>query len=300
MFIMAYGGLRGAVSFAMVSTLVILPEKHKEVFHRYLGTTLAVILGTVFVQGSTIKFFVTIMNFKERQHKENYTTTTIKRVNFHILAGMEAILGGGSSRIHFWLEKFERFDKKHIQPILCVSKEHEAPFDVLQMEGLGLEQKLGRDHMMWGAIHYAREKVAMSTDQRRKCDEKCDVTKTKDVSKFKNAISNQVPIAGHHRRIPSPYGSCEEMNQAWKRKLDLMRAVIATTQAYQKATEENKNQKMEPNGMVNLREIEDMTNSQLSRQSKQESKDDRNQERSHIEGDIESITGSGNVDKKMQ
>ena len=154
--------------------------------------------------------------------------------------------------------------------------------------------------MMWGAIHYAREKVAMSTDQRRKCDEKCDVTKTKDVSKFKNAISNQVPIAGHHRRIPSPYGSCEEMNQAWKRKLDLMRAVIATTQAYQKATEENKNQEMEPNGMVNLREIEDMTNSQLSRQSKQESKDDRNQERSHIEGAIESITGSGNVDKKMQ
>jgi len=60
MFMMSYGGLRGAVSFAMAASLH--EKKVKDVF---MGTTLAVILATVFIQGSTIKFFVHMMHFEE-------------------------------------------------------------------------------------------------------------------------------------------------------------------------------------------------------------------------------------------
>ncbi len=109
-----YGGLRGAVSFAMAASL------HEEsVNQRYMGATLFVILTTVAVMGATIQPLVHYFHFLEKPHVDNFTSIAIGRINFNVLAGMEAILGGGGSSIHYWLEKIQRWDIKHVQPIMC-------------------------------------------------------------------------------------------------------------------------------------------------------------------------------------
>jgi Sodium/hydrogen exchanger family len=50
---MSYGGLRGAVAFAMAASIHNVHVKPK-----FMACTLGVILFTVFAQGSTVKFFV--------------------------------------------------------------------------------------------------------------------------------------------------------------------------------------------------------------------------------------------------
>ncbi len=109
-----YGGLRGAVSFAMAASL------HEEsINQRYMGATLFVILTTVAAMGVTIQPLVHYFQFLEKPHVDNFTSTAVSRINFNVLAGMEAILGGGGSSIHYWLEKIQRWDIKHVQPIMC-------------------------------------------------------------------------------------------------------------------------------------------------------------------------------------
>lgn len=66
-FIMAYGGLRGAVAFSLVKMLVSSEVRSKPIF---LTTTLVVILFTVFVQGGSIKIFVNLLNIEKSGSEE--------------------------------------------------------------------------------------------------------------------------------------------------------------------------------------------------------------------------------------
>lgn len=126
LFIMSYGGLRGAVAFAMVAAL------HNEDKNLFIGTTLAVIFATVFIQGSTIKFFVNLLHFKEPLQKRKVIHEFSEQVNVHVLAGMQTILGGNSSTMHYWIEKIERFENKYIYPVLCKKTSGEVKLDALR------------------------------------------------------------------------------------------------------------------------------------------------------------------------
>ncbi len=61
---MAYGGLRGAVGFSLVT---ILDNDHpfKAIF---VTATLTMIFFTVFLQGGTIKFFVSKLHIQRKSH----------------------------------------------------------------------------------------------------------------------------------------------------------------------------------------------------------------------------------------
>ncbi|GFR71559.1 sodium/hydrogen exchanger [Elysia marginata] len=90
-FMIAYGGLRGAVCFSLVALL-----SHKEVPAQsmFMTTTLAVILFTVFVQGISIKPLVYLLQIKLAPEKSRsmYQELSI-HVNDHMMAGMEEIIG---------------------------------------------------------------------------------------------------------------------------------------------------------------------------------------------------------------
>ena len=67
-FVMAYGGLRGAIAFALVSQLdgeTMMKKKNMLV-----ATTIAVVFWTCFVQGITIKPLVQFLEVKRASEKD--------------------------------------------------------------------------------------------------------------------------------------------------------------------------------------------------------------------------------------
>lgn len=64
---MSYGGLRGAVAFALV---LLIDPKVVELQPMFMTTTIAVIYFTVFFQGITIKPLVKILNVKTAEKRK--------------------------------------------------------------------------------------------------------------------------------------------------------------------------------------------------------------------------------------
>ncbi len=216
MFLVWYGGLRGAVSFAMV-----LSVRHELVGPKFKGATLFVILVTVVVQGGTIQPLVKLLNFKEQPHTNNFTSDTIVQLNFYILAGMETILGGCGSTIHYWLAKFERFDRKFIQPLLCKEGSDEKRFALIlrhQAQGNNMQ-----NNMLWGSQDYAERRLALVKPDSGEA-------KTDAALKTKKPTSER---AGFKRDIRSKdddgedpvFVADEHLNDAWRRKLELIKAM---------------------------------------------------------------------------
>ncbi|XP_015175172.1 PREDICTED: sodium/hydrogen exchanger 3 isoform X4 [Polistes dominula] len=113
-FVMSYGGLRGAVAFALV---LLIDPKHVALQPMFVTTTIAVIYFTVFIQGITIKPLVRILNVKRAEKRKPTMNERIhERIMDHVMAGIEDILGKhGNYHVR---DKFKRFDNKFIRPYL--------------------------------------------------------------------------------------------------------------------------------------------------------------------------------------
>lgn len=113
-FVMSYGGLRGAVAFALVQLIDPHVVPH---FHMFVTTTIAMVYWTVFVQGITMKPLVKFLNVKTSQEKEPSMNERITgRFIDHIMAGMESILGEfGNLRMR---DMYKHLDNKYIKPCL--------------------------------------------------------------------------------------------------------------------------------------------------------------------------------------
>ncbi|XP_046442645.1 Na(+)/H(+) exchanger protein 7-like [Daphnia pulex] len=118
-FIMAYGGLRGAVSFSLVEMLLPSDIQPRQMF---VTTTLVVILFTVFIQGGTIKLFVRLLDIKKDSQSVQYLINEINETMFdHLCAGFEGICDQHGN--NFLREKIERFDENYLRPIFTLSTE---------------------------------------------------------------------------------------------------------------------------------------------------------------------------------
>ncbi|XP_034942039.1 sodium/hydrogen exchanger 3 isoform X2 [Chelonus insularis] len=113
-FVMSYGGLRGAVAFALV---LLIDPHHVPLQPMFVTTTIAVIYFTVFIQGITIKPLVKILNVKRAERRKPTMNERIhERIMDHIMAGVEDILGKHGN--YHLRDKFKRFDNKFIRPYL--------------------------------------------------------------------------------------------------------------------------------------------------------------------------------------
>uniref|UniRef100_A0AAV2K1Z2 Sodium/hydrogen exchanger n=1 Tax=Knipowitschia caucasica TaxID=637954 RepID=A0AAV2K1Z2_KNICA len=110
---LAYGGLRGAVSFALAFTL---PDNigRKQLF---VTATIVVILFTVFLQGISIRPLIEFINV--RRTNRNLETINVEvhcRLMEHTIAGIEDLCGQWS---HFyWKDKFLKFNTRILRRIL--------------------------------------------------------------------------------------------------------------------------------------------------------------------------------------
>ncbi|KAK9887130.1 hypothetical protein WA026_020576 [Henosepilachna vigintioctopunctata] len=122
-FVLSYGGLRGAVAFALALLIKEDVVPHKSM---YITTTIAVVYFTVFFQGITIKPLVKILNVKTAEKRKPTMNERIhERLMDHTMAAIEDILGQhGNYHIR---DRFKRFDNKFIRPLLLRNHQGAEP-----------------------------------------------------------------------------------------------------------------------------------------------------------------------------
>lgn len=108
-FIMAYGGLRGAVAFSLVD-LLEHGDFQKNTKDMFMTTCLALIFFTVFVQGISIKPLVRFLQINLQEEKDLKLSEEINtHVIDHVMAGIEEILGEhGENYLREILEYYNR------------------------------------------------------------------------------------------------------------------------------------------------------------------------------------------------
>ncbi|KAM6923997.1 sodium/hydrogen exchanger 2-like [Xenentodon cancila] len=125
-FIIAYGGLRGAICFSLVFLIDDFPKKRL-----FITTTIVVILFTVFVQGMTIKPLVELLDVKRKKRTLPTVSEEIhSRLIDHLMAGLEDVVGYWGQ--HYWKDKFEQFNKKYLRRFL-IREDHQAHSSILRV-----------------------------------------------------------------------------------------------------------------------------------------------------------------------
>ncbi|XP_006027051.1 sodium/hydrogen exchanger 2-like [Alligator sinensis] len=133
-FIIAYGGLRGAICFSLVFLLPDFPRKKL-----FIAATTVIILFTVFVQGMTIRPLVELLDVKRKRESAPTVGEQIHmRFLDHLLAGIEDICGHWGQ--YYWKDKFEYFNSKYLQKFLL--REYSQPKSSIVL----LYEKLERKH----------------------------------------------------------------------------------------------------------------------------------------------------------
>ncbi|XP_058536111.1 sodium/hydrogen exchanger 3 [Ochotona princeps] len=112
--VMSYGGLRGAVAFALVALLDGDKVKEKNLF---VSTTIIVVFFTVIFQGLTIKPLVQWLKVKRSEHREPKLNEKLHSRAFdHILSAIEDI--SGQIGHNYLRDKWSNFDRRFLSKLL--------------------------------------------------------------------------------------------------------------------------------------------------------------------------------------
>lgn len=122
-FIVAYGGLRGAIAFSLV---YLLNTDHFPMRNMFLTAIITVIFFTVFVQGMTIRPLVDLLAVKKKQETKRSINEEIHTQFLdHLLTGIEDICGHYGH--HHWKDKLNRFNKKYVKKCLIAGERSREP-----------------------------------------------------------------------------------------------------------------------------------------------------------------------------
>ncbi|XP_058610026.1 sodium/hydrogen exchanger 1b isoform X3 [Onychostoma macrolepis] len=137
-FIVAYGGLRGAIAFSLAFLLSSDDFPMKDMF---LTAIITVIFFTVFVQGMTIRPLVDLLAVKKRKESKCSINEEIHTQFLeHLLAGIEGVCGHYGH--HHWRDKLNRFNKRYIKRCLIGGERSQEPQLVSFYNKMELKQAL--------------------------------------------------------------------------------------------------------------------------------------------------------------
>ncbi|KAI9514442.1 hypothetical protein NQZ68_033560 [Dissostichus eleginoides] len=120
-FIVAYGGLRGAIAFSL--GFLLTDNERKNMF---LTAIITVIFFTVFVQGMTIRPLVELLAVKKKKESKPSINEEIHTQFLgHLLTGIEDICGHYGH--HHWKDKLNRFNKAYLKKWLIAGERSTEP-----------------------------------------------------------------------------------------------------------------------------------------------------------------------------
>ncbi|XP_073702051.1 sodium/hydrogen exchanger 2 [Garra rufa] len=157
---LAYGGLRGAVSFALAFTL---PDSigRKKLF---ITGTIVIIIFTVFIQGITIRPLLKLINVrKTNRNLETINVEIHKRLMEHTVAGIEDLCGQWSH--YYWKDKFMKFNNRIIRKILVRDNRPESSIVALYKK-LELQNAMEILDQMSGAISAAPSLISLHEERK--------------------------------------------------------------------------------------------------------------------------------------
>nr|XP_039256170.1 sodium/hydrogen exchanger 3-like isoform X3 [Styela clava] len=109
-FVMAYGGLRGAIAFSLVS---LTSSEVVPAIKTMVCACIVCILFTSFVQGSTIRPIVELLHVATAdEHKETMFEDINMRLIDHLMAGIEDCIGHRGH--HYWTQRLTRLNTDYL------------------------------------------------------------------------------------------------------------------------------------------------------------------------------------------
>ncbi|XP_034747025.1 Na(+)/H(+) exchanger beta-like [Etheostoma cragini] len=120
-FIVAYGGLRGAIAFSLGFLLT-----NNEMKNLFLTAIITVIFFTVIVQGMTIRPLVELLAIKKKKESKGSINEEIHTQFLdHLLTGIEDVCGHYGH--HHWKDKLNRFNKAYVKKWLIAGERSTEP-----------------------------------------------------------------------------------------------------------------------------------------------------------------------------
>ncbi|XP_053730749.1 sodium/hydrogen exchanger 2-like [Synchiropus splendidus] len=182
---LAYGGLRGAICFALVFTL---PDtiNRKNLF---VTASIAIIIFTVFIQGISIRPIVEYINIR-RTNKDLHTINVEihNRVMEHIVCGIEDLCGQWSH--YYWKDKFKKFNDRILRRILLRDNKAESSIVSLYKK-LELQSAIELIDTPMGDISAAPSVVSLN-DERKEAARPKRRFLPGDVTKMHNILSKHM------------------------------------------------------------------------------------------------------------
>jgi len=160
-FIMAYGGLRGAVGFSLVN---MVNSQAVPAARMFLTTTLAVVMFTVFAQGGTIKFIVDYLHIdRSKNDKKSLCEEINSKLFEHIMTGIEVISGKHGQ--FYARNRFNHYDKKYLKKWFCVPNYEQHMQKVYEEISLS-------DHFLhlYGPSMMAKDTISLAGETPRQLD----------------------------------------------------------------------------------------------------------------------------------
>uniref|UniRef100_A0A671Y8S3 Sodium/hydrogen exchanger n=1 Tax=Sparus aurata TaxID=8175 RepID=A0A671Y8S3_SPAAU len=182
---LAYGGLRGAICFALVFTL---PDtiNRKNLF---VTASIAVIIFTVFIQGISIRPIVEYINI--RKTNKDLMTINVEihtRVMEHVVCGIEDLCGQWSH--YYWKDKFKKFNDRILRRILLRDNRAESSIVSLYKK-LELQNAIDILDTPMGDISAAPSLVSLS-DERKESSRPKKKFMAADVRKMHDILSKNM------------------------------------------------------------------------------------------------------------
>uniref|UniRef100_A0A3P9PMK9 Sodium/hydrogen exchanger n=1 Tax=Poecilia reticulata TaxID=8081 RepID=A0A3P9PMK9_POERE len=197
---LAYGGLRGAICFALVFTLGNTINRR----NLFVTASIAIIIFTVFIQGISIRPIVEYIKIRRTNKDLNTINVEIHtRTMEHLLCGIEDLCGQWGH--YYWKDKFKKFNDRFLRRILLRDRKAESSI-VSMYKKLELQNAIELLDTTMGDISAAPSLVSLQ-DEKKEASRPKKTFKATDIRKMHDILSkNMYRIRQRTTAFTSKYG----------------------------------------------------------------------------------------------